>query len=96
MCWLLQCSVAMRLRCGVKCVLNTLQLYGHMYVVYVDVYRLFSVDCCMALDGSLRTSRNPPTVACCVDTNNRSKYMVDFVVPKDSIRTLIYKPNNHA
>jgi hypothetical protein len=77
-------------------VLNTLQLYGRMYVVYVDVYRVFSVDCCVPLGGSLRSSRNPLTVACCIDTNHCSKYMVDFIVPKGSIRTLIYKPNNHA
>jgi hypothetical protein len=90
MCGLLQCSVAMRLKCGVMRVLNTLKLYVRMYVVYV--YRFFSVDCFMRLDRSLQSSRNPLTASCCVDTNHRSKYLVDFVFPKDSIRTFIYKP----
>jgi len=94
MCGLLQCSVAMRLKYGVMRVLNTLQLHVHMYVVYVYTY--FSVDCCMRLDRSLQSSRNPLTTSCCVDTNRRSKYLVDFVVPKDAIRTFIYKPNYQA
>ena len=87
MCGLLQWSVEMRLKCGVMRVLNTLQLY-RLYVVYV--YGFFSVDCFVWLDRSLQRSKNPLTASCCVGTNHRSKYLVDFAVPKDSVRTLVY------
>jgi len=89
MCGLLQCSVAMRLKYGIMRVLNIFQLCIHIYVVYA--YRFFSVDCFMRLDRLLQSSKHPLIASCCVDTNHRSKYLVDFVAPKGSIRTFNYK-----
>jgi hypothetical protein len=62
--------------------------------VCMCVCRVFIVDCCVRLDRSLQSFRNPLTAACCVDTNNRSKYLVDFVVPRTQFGHSCTKPTS--